>query len=356
MNTYIGTQRKITTDVNAPKSSVSAITGATVRDNSGSSRAVWFAFTLVGFALLLAFPDTVRGAVILSLRLCATKLIPSLFPFAVLGELAVMLGLAELFGSVFARPFKRFFGISGIGAAAFFIGAVCGLPLGGKYAVSLYENGSLSKEECEYMCGTVSNTGLGFTVIGIGSAIFGSIGAGIVIYCTQLISAIAVGIVSRPKQLHSIAPVTVQTQKKSFPEALALALSDAALSMVRICGCVIFFSVIAAFTESVCDLFKLPRTLCALLLSLTEITSACSYVAKILPSVAPVTAQTLICLLFFAVGFTGMSAHIQLATFAYPHKLSLIRHYASKLTCGVLCACIGAFIMLFCDGSGFFRI
>ena len=95
-----------------------------------------------------------------------------------------------------------------------------------------------------------------------------------------------------------------------------------------------------------CDTLGLPETVCAVLLAFTELTSAASYVASAYNG-SPLTASPMLSVLFFAVGFNGMSAHMQLASFAIPSGISLKKHYRIKLLTAILSGATGYIFLIF---------
>ena len=98
------------------------------------------------------------------LLLCANTIIPSLFPFMVLSEIAISAGIGDLLAKYLRAPMSRLFGISGEGACAFLLGILCGFPVGAKSAVSLYDKGKISKQECEKLLSICNIPSMSFVV------------------------------------------------------------------------------------------------------------------------------------------------------------------------------------------------
>ena len=300
------------------------------------------------FALALALPEVSRDSVAASLRLCACSLIPSLFPFTVAGEMLISLYASGEKRKRNVSLFETIFGISGNGAIVFLLGAVCGLPLGGRYAVSLYEKGTITREDCESLIGISTNAGVGFTVVGIGVSLFGSARFGWLLYFTQIFSAITAGrLLKRERSVDSIAPVNRQTDELSFSRILTDSIVSSAFSMLKICGFVVFFGVVTDFIKLFASLMGLPATLTALMCAMTEITSACSFSSGMLRFISPVTAQSAHIITFFAVGYAGLCAHMQVASFASRAGISMRRYHLTKLLTGLISAVTGSLILHF---------
>ncbi len=323
-------------------------------DKIKKSSALPLLLTVLFLISALAFPSTVRSSVTDALNLCALTLVPSLFPFMVLGEIFFALGGHRPLARLFGKPFKRLFGIQGGGAGAFLLGAVCGLPLGAKYAVILYKNSEISKEECELLMGISNNAGMGFAVMGIGYTMWGSTAFGWLLYICQIIGASAAGILlsqnlKTEEKMRCIAPVTVQSTKKSFGSVLSEAVSSSAVNMLKLCGFVVTFGAISAFIEQACNALALPRLFFVTLSSFTEISFAAAKAHQFFLTGSASALHGAKILTFFAVGFAGMSVHAQTSSFAYSEGISMKKYYLAKLLCGLICALTGAVVLHYFD-------
>lgn len=84
-----------------------------------------------------------------ALLLFREKLFPSLFPFLVLGECLIILGIPTYLSYLLGKPFQSLFHLNGKSAFLVLMSMLSGFPSGPKYTKSLYEEGALSKEEGE---------------------------------------------------------------------------------------------------------------------------------------------------------------------------------------------------------------
>lgn len=317
-------------------------------------RAIPLFLTSVFFVYALTYPSTMRNAVLSSLNVCAVRLIPSLFPFMVASDVFYRLGGHRYIEKAIGKGFEKVFALPKCGAGAFVLGALCGLPLGGKYAISLYENKSISKSECERLMGLCNNVGIGFVVLGIGYGTWKSIAFGQLLYITQLFSATVVGILlAKNERKHiqtaSNAPETPNTEGKSFPTVIATAIGESAISVLRLCGFVIFFGVICEFVKHISLALGLPELFCVTFSAFTELTYASEQAHSLLLGDSCTASNSAKLLTFFAVGFAGISAHLQLSLFASKNRLSMRKYYVSKLLCGLLCAFTGAVVLHYFD-------
>ena len=126
------------------------------------------------------------------LQLCRKTIIASVFPFMIFTDLIISFcrfDTSEKLKNLFSYIFK----INGSGITAFICGNVCGAPMGIKGAVMLYNNGSISKSECERLIGISNNISPSFAIGGIGGLIRGSIEDGVIVYISVLLASIFTG-------------------------------------------------------------------------------------------------------------------------------------------------------------------
>ena len=291
---------------------------------------------------LLTYSPTVSASVIRSLELCAKKLIPSLFPFMVTAQLFFSLGASELVAKILGVSFEKLFGISGVGASAFLLGALCGLPLGGKCALELYKKGYITRSECERLAAMSTNAGIGFTVAGVGGALLGNIRLGYTVYFVQITAQIAVGMLLKPhRNDRLIAPITNETSYQPFLSSISSAVSSSAIGTVTVCGYVTFFGVISDLTLSLCETLGVGAPLRLVLVSLTELTCACNEIKIYLSSIEPTIRNFAFSALFFAFGFSGLSVHMQLSAIASETDIRIKNVILTKLLCGAVAIPLG---------------
>ena len=320
----------------------------TIHTSSGSQRtdepnhALPLIFAILFFLMLTLFPAVSRKAVSDSLMLCYTKLIPSLFLFIVAGDVLFSCGAAELIGVILGAPFEKLFGISRNGVGAFLMGLVCGLPLGGKYAIALFEKGLISKSDCERLIGISNNAGMGFVVVGIGYGFWGSTAFGWLLYVCEIISSITVGICFKRKSLSvSVAPKSEIPTENKLSSIICSSVLTASYSMLQICGFVIFFSALSAFISELFVYIGAPPILSLVPSAILEISSGCEALHSFSLSNEPVACEIAKALTFFSVGFSGISAHFQLSSFALKSNIRMKHYYCQKLICGIICMILG---------------
>ena len=273
--------------------------------------------------------ESVRGA----LELCAMGLIPSLFPFIVLVSMFNSSGMSARFANIIGRPLGRLFGIDRSAASAILLGALGGFPIGAVCTRELYDSGALTSTDAERLLTFTNNASPAFCIGAVGLSLFGDIGFGVQLYICQLSAALLIGIVQRRR----VTPSGVKPRcaaNISVSDTVTSAIAGGGATMLKICAFAVFFAVVGDALCSVISRF-FGDTSAALSAALCELTLAgrrCAALGGNIPR--------LICT--FAVGWSGMSVHMQTASILSGSGLSMKRYYLCKLLQGL----IGTALML----------
>ena len=161
------------------------------------SRTAFSLLCIFLFLLILKNPELAVAEMSDGLRVCASVVIPSIFPLMVLSEMIVSLIGSSISSSFIQRPFRKLFGINGSGAVAMILGYMCGFPIGAKCSASLYRRGAISKKEYERLLCFCNVPGPAFLISTVGFSTFGNKSFGIALYCTTVISSVIFGIITR---------------------------------------------------------------------------------------------------------------------------------------------------------------
>ena len=212
-----------------------------------------------GAALFLIFlfssADARQGAAA-GLRLWGTLLVPSLLPYFAAAGLLTRLGAVDALARRLAPAAARLFGVSGAGAAVFLLGLSGGYPLGAASIGTLYENGTIPKDEAEHLLLFCDNSGPAFAVGALGTGVFGSAGWGLLLWGIHALSAAAVGMLFRRIRSDK-APLPPARPPMDFGAALGSAVTAAGQTLLQIGAYVTFFSALLASLGT----FGFPDTL-----------------------------------------------------------------------------------------------
>lgn len=283
-------------------------------------------------AILLVFLFLWQGAALQAatrdaMHLAACSIIPSLFPFLVLsGILSATADPGVLPGS---KIFARLTHLPAQGFLAFFLGALCGFPIGARVSAELCRNGALEKREAARLAAVSTNAGPAFVVAGVGGALFGSLALGWLLFFIQLCAALLLlPFWCKRKPPRAGREFSLPQKNFSFSEIL----KRAVLSALEIAGAVVFFGGVAALLSA--HLFPIPS---ALFKAVLEVGNGCAAAAALGKQGLPIAA--------FSLGFSGISVLFQGMGELGPQRISALPLITFKLCQGLLSALL---ILPFC--------
>ena len=327
-----------------------------IKSKLSAGQVIFSLCALASLALAFIFSEVLLESMKRGMKLCISSVIPSLFPFAVLSELTVRSGTADGIARLLGGAFERLFGVRREGAIALILGIICGFPIGTRSALSLYERGSLSRDELERLLCFCNGPSPAFLIGGIGTSLFGSRELGILLFAAELISCFAVGILLRwlfcAKGERERAENQARSRARaSIPEQITLAVSESARSMILVCAFIIFFCAFGGVLGELLVSFGAPRCVEAMLMGTLELTSGALSASRL--------QSPLSCLLAAAcVGWSGLSVHFQFISICGEHKIRLGRYFCSKLCRAAIDAAVVAVGMKlfgtrisFCEGT-----
>ena len=205
------------------------------------------------------------------------------------------------------------------------MGVLCGFPLGVRSAAELYKEGCISKDEAERLIGFCNNTGPAFLVAGVGLGLRKSLPEGIILYAAMVISAVITGAVfARGKIKSEIYDLSVSRRRFSLTRSI----KDAGIGTLNVCAYLTFFACVVGLLRAAIGHNYLYLSLIPFL----EIGSATSIFSK------TELLSNLTSLLFssFAVGFSGLSVHLQALSFLSDTGLCVKRYFVMKLFQGAI--------------------
>ena len=293
------------------------------------------AIAVLSFFLILGKSDVAIEYMGAGLSVCAKTIIPSLFPFMVISELLISSGIGELLGRLISAPSKFLFGVSGAGSCAFFLGLICGFPIGAKTAASMYEKGMISREEFEHLLTFSNNPSSAFLISAVGISLFSDKNFGLLLYGCTVLSAGIIGIagrlIFRNKNKTDIVPVPSFAPKSSILQFTS-AVQSAARGIITVCAYVIFFSAFVGCLGATIREMGVPEFFGTVMFGFFELTSGvCSAAA-----IGNFKTAAVLCA-FFA-GWSGLSVHFQIMCICADKGISFRNYFLAKLCQGILCA------------------
>lgn len=305
------------------------------------------------FSMLLIFPDICISGVNTGIRLCLTALMPSIFPFLLISNIIMRLGVVSIIGRLLYPIMHFLFHTSLYGGYAVFMGFFCGYPMGAKTANDLLEQKRITPQEANRIICFSNNTSPGYIQNYLFISLLGLTKHKLLFILMYYIPIITYGILSGIFMNHT----QTDSQQPCIPEenpnsslthtafsikVLDICILDAFKTMIKLCGYLIIFSILSAFIYQ-----KLPIYLPVkyLLTSLCEITTGAYYISE---SVYPLPVKAICCIA--ATAFGGFSTLMQTRSVCTNKTISIKQYISARL---LLSACT---IVLFLTVSKLFPI
>lgn len=317
--------------------------------------------------LLLVLSETNFNSVSVSINMFLNKVFPSLFPFMLFTEFFLNTNILNNVAQKFSGIFNKLFKISSYGTVAIISGFLCGFPMGAKAVNNLYKNSKISKKEAYYLLKFTNNCNPAFILSTIGIGLFKNIKVGLFILISHYLSSIIIGVISnnlddnliiheRCNNLKLLNKKTTKLNKKSeflincektfiknnsnkktikkhtnLMELIKLSIFNSFKSLALICGFIIIFNLISTSITLLFTKFNINSKIPAIISAILEMTTGSyniyasnfSYIMKI-------------CLISFAIGFSGLSIIAQIYSCISEYNFSLKYILKYKLLQGIL--------------------
>ena len=299
---------------------------ASIKIKKGASPTISMLFCIILTLIMLPLGDELQSAMLKGMSLAALKIIPTVFPFMVLSDF--WLSSAEIKDNSHAsKAFEKLFKMNACALTALLSGALCGFPLGVKSAVGLYRQGAIKKDELSRLSPIVNLPSPAFVISGVGVGLLGDMKMGVLLYLSVLVSSLIIGFISSLKKEKSYNSVLISRQ--SFD--LTASVRDAGISSLAIASYIIFFSAVTGLVSAIIK----NGAIVAIISTLLEVGNATSAIANC----GAFSRSIVLVLIAFALGFSGLSVHLQAFSFLQK-EISRRNYLLTKLLIGLLSAAI----------------
>ena len=258
-----------------------------------------------------------------SYSLICDVLLPSVFPFLIVTQMAVLTNIKDFISLPFLWIF-RLLKLPYKLAPLFLCSVLGGYPTGVKALSAGCDSKALTKEEaCEFLPFLI-NAGPGFVVMAVGKMMFGSLKLGIILYISQIASSLIIGRILFKDR--NIKPGVI-TNALTYSDALIVSVNGACDSMMGICGFVLFFSLVNSFAVRLMG----EGISVKLIASFTEVTNGCKIASGIKGGYL---------LSSFLISFSGLSCIYQVKSIASKSGINAGHIFTIKLLEGAAAAFI----------------
>ena len=273
--------------------------------------------------LMLRFPEEASTGVKTGIDLCFESLIPSLYPFMVIVELLSNTGLFTKNNHVFNFLSQKLFSLPH-SFSIFILSCLGGYPVGAICIDSLVKKDVISKSAGERILLFTVNPSLNFAVSFVGVVLYKSVKAGLLLYLSNILTSLIIGIVMRffnteSKREQVLPLLDIET---SFAAAFNSAVKKSAVSMFYICAFTVIFSSLCALLETLPFLGELKLVFKCI----AEVTNGVQSASKVcsLPFIASV------------MSFGGLSVAFQIFSSLTELKISSIKYFSIRILSSIL--------------------
>lgn len=300
-------------------------------------RVLYTCLTALVFGFLASRPAPALEASAYGLTLWFHTLVPTLLPFLILSGFCIQSGMLSSLSRLAKRlpgPFKK---LSWGGLFALTAGMLCGFPTGAKILGDLRRNGKISAREGQCLLSFCNNASPGFVLTflihqNLGMDSQAPILLGIFYGLPLLYGCLSVSLLPP-------GPKVPETEKASSSQItfglLDACIYDAAITLIKLGGYIILFSILAKILE--CLPFLSRETLC-LLTGILELTGGIDRTADTL------TAPLLLPAIISMVIFGGLCTLAQTASVLKGSGLSIKKYIVSRLALAV-CGGLTVFLL-----------
>lgn len=284
------------------------------------------AWILLLMSALLICSGTAKQAAFDSLRLCATALIPSLLPFSVASNLFLLTGSDRPFARLLQKPL-RLLHLPAEGCSAILTGLVGGYPVGLLTLAMACRQNRLSRREAVAVSRICNQAGPAFILGAVGLALFDSLRVGVLLWITQLLSALSTAlffaVLVPHERKHTFWPQQSESETssdKTLFAALPEAVKRSSLSLLVVCAYVVFFGTVSGLLRAL----PLPQETSALLSAAMELCGG----LYILPQAA---LQSRFIMISVLLAWGGVCVHLQGVTALHEAGLPARPYLYAKL-------------------------
>lgn len=306
----------------------------TSQHKATSKRIIMYIFVCLVVLLIIISPEEASEGIYNGINLCARSIIPSLFPFMIVSELIVSGPICRYIEKMFGKLTKAFFRLPRSAACPIFFGLVFGFPVGARMTMELLNKRTITRSQAQYLQSFCNIPSAAFIVNFVGSVLYSSKLVGIVIYTATVFSAILVGLTMRPKSSQKNECSIREQGEFQKNKSLVDSVSSATQSVITVCSFVVFFCAVANCLAHWLCVLCIKEHICAIIFSFIEISAGVSAAAKAGHGTLSVMIAS------FAIGWSGLSVHLQLMAICKQKELCYDRYIISKILHGAFNAII----------------
>lgn len=230
--------------------------------------------------ILIVFSPYAKNGALEGLALAQNTVIPSLLPLLIIFSFIMKSPCCDVLSKSLGGITQKLFRLPRITFPAVLFGLIGGYPTGALMTLQLLENENIDKKQARCllrfnMCG-----GCGFIITAVGSVVYGSTKTGVILFFSNLLSALTVGICHSFKNSKQRDGFYSYNESISLGDALNSATSSSVNAVLNITAYIVLFSALNGvfhipqrllplmeITNGVCTGDKIPLPILSALLS-----------------------------------------------------------------------------------------
>lgn len=251
------------------------------------------------------------------------RLLPVLFPYMVIARLLISQKLLSSVSEIL--PLHRLFRLPASVMPVFWLGNLCGFPIGAQLTGILRKEEKVSAEDAERLCAVSGNVSPAFVVQVVGGLLWGEVGFGVFLLFVQFISCCIFGMLLGRNTVRGKEEDFLSDRQVSegFGTAFCRAVTESAVGCVALCGYIVFFSVLL----TVLPLDGIGKTLIA---GILEFTAGVDEAVRL-------GGMTGLFFTGFSVGFGGICVLAQVSYAMGNCGIFLKKYFLGKWFQGIIC-------------------
>lgn len=287
---------------------------------------------------MLLFPLDAFQASCRGLNLWFETVLPSLLPFIILSNILISMDVISLLSGRISHLWKILFGTSSYGAYVFFLGLMCGYPMGAKLCADLWKSGKLSEDEANYLLTFTNNASpvfiSSFLVLNIWKNQNFMFPAFAILYGANILCMTIFRIrnfLFKNKKTITACETVFHKKEVSLSESIGKLIDTSIMNgfevITRLGGYIILFSLIASMTEKI---FASYTVLLPAIAGIMELTTGVHTIATSVWNI-----KTQYAAIFFCTAFGGISTLAQTRSVLQGTPLSFRTYCTAKILNGI---------------------
>lgn len=209
---------------------------------------------LLSAGILVIFSADAKAGAAAGLALAQNTIIPSLIPLLIIFFIIMKTGAKDMLAKAFGFICVYIFNLPQVTLPAVFFGLTGGYPTGALLTNELYEKGEIDIKQAQRLMRFNFCGGCGFIITALGTATLNSTKAGVILFLSNLISAIIIGFILSFTDKRISKEYYSYTEPASFGNALISSTQNAINSVLNMSAYIILFS-------AICSIFPIPEAL-----------------------------------------------------------------------------------------------